>query len=1003
MTDPRDAADTDLHQLTVNPQRSESLPLLGEDGQRLLANPLGRLQRHHQASPTTAARSAPTIVCVTLISTHRAPLSGPTLDWGLSKASAGSMLATERPHPGGKMAQQEVRLALVMNGGVSLAVWMGGVVDELCRLLRPSTAVEDVVTTRDFWAKLLEGTGTRVIVDIIAGTSAGGLNGTLLAAALGTGAPMPDTQRLWREAASLDSLLRPGSGSASNSLLNGDFLKSIVSDQVLGLLAQRDLPRAEPVTLFVTATALESAMLRTEDSFGGGFTYVDSRRRFEFRSGRRLEMSDADLVPEVARGDLGIVFPENDDGPRSDITDQQAVTIVEAARASASYPMAFEPARVEQNPTWLIDGGVLDNAPFTPVMDEIASRRVDGPVRRVVVYVHPSPGGHGRGTAGHEPTVASDGDQNSPSPPGPLGPLAVAWRALRLPSEVDLRSDVEELSDAMTKAREDEEVRLTLANALRAAPAGPLVDAAQTLFPTYRDRRTRGGVRDMRLALAKLKNAGAIIRPFVPANDVPAAGGVPSWVPACSGADVGDWGFSTSRAILCAMLLDARSGGHAGLPRWDSAAADITTGMARIDALYRRFEAAFGTLAKAAHLDAWTAAADEVLQISNAGAEAVLAPALLGRIMRAAADSYATALASVDADAVGSAGADAAGADAEGIAVVDANGDVDDDAAETAENRVGQLAEAILRSHLLAEVLVRGAQPPSDEARTPPFELLHLGPDIVGPDPGPAKGLYGEQLGHFGAFVRSSWREADWTWGRLHAAQHLIRLLLSQERLAEALAQPASTLVPALGELLQTDITTTAALVQYASTSSAGQAVLLERLTKRAHSMIVEEAEASVRAAVDTSVNEPETVSDVLRAADGKALARCVAGNLLDVAAGSQNKRMSALGRYAVIAVGSREQELGKRDRTIRWAFSPLRSALWTGLGQEPLSLAARLKSSVRPTLRKLLPFYVGVDAILSAKEMPGNVVTSARAVAGRGMNGLRAVGRGLRRLLPGN
>jgi len=63
--------------------------------------------------------------------------------------------------------RQELRLAVVMTGGVSLAVWMGGVALEIDRLRRcqPGT-----------YAKLLGLTASEVRVDVISGSSAGGLN-----------------------------------------------------------------------------------------------------------------------------------------------------------------------------------------------------------------------------------------------------------------------------------------------------------------------------------------------------------------------------------------------------------------------------------------------------------------------------------------------------------------------------------------------------------------------------------------------------------------------------------------------------------------------------------------------------------------------------------------------------------------------------------------------------------------------------------------------------------
>ena len=77
------------------------------------------------------------------------------------------------------MAQQhEIRLALVMNGGVSLAVWMGGVTHELDLIRRATTAGAPPARDHDSdvadrWKALLQGDDVpdqrRLVIDVIAG------------------------------------------------------------------------------------------------------------------------------------------------------------------------------------------------------------------------------------------------------------------------------------------------------------------------------------------------------------------------------------------------------------------------------------------------------------------------------------------------------------------------------------------------------------------------------------------------------------------------------------------------------------------------------------------------------------------------------------------------------------------------------------------------------------------------------------------------------------------
>jgi hypothetical protein len=83
-----------------------------------------------------------------------------------------------------------------MNGGVSLAVWMSGATRELNNYRLAADAAEDS-PSRFVWHKLLNAANTRVTIDIIAGASAGGLNGTVLAKAIAMQEDLPDIKTLW--------------------------------------------------------------------------------------------------------------------------------------------------------------------------------------------------------------------------------------------------------------------------------------------------------------------------------------------------------------------------------------------------------------------------------------------------------------------------------------------------------------------------------------------------------------------------------------------------------------------------------------------------------------------------------------------------------------------------------------------------------------------------------------------------------------------------------------
>ena len=118
------------------------------------------------------------------------------------------------------MREKELRIALVCFGGVSLAVYMHGITKEILKLARASAAVHGITDrakrrvasffdvrdhadpeydTEEIYFDLLRDIGAsvelRVIVDIVAGASAGGINSTMLARALPPRSSIPPTRR----------------------------------------------------------------------------------------------------------------------------------------------------------------------------------------------------------------------------------------------------------------------------------------------------------------------------------------------------------------------------------------------------------------------------------------------------------------------------------------------------------------------------------------------------------------------------------------------------------------------------------------------------------------------------------------------------------------------------------------------------------------------------------------------------------------------------------------
>src|SRR5262249_22384444 len=130
------------------------------------------------------------------------------------------------------MREKELRIALVCFGGVSLAVYMHGISKEILKLVRASSALHAIADrgkrakaafldnadpeNREYdtesvyfelWREIGRRVELRVVVDIIAGASAGGINGTMLARALSHDLPLGPLRNLWLDNADVTVLL----------------------------------------------------------------------------------------------------------------------------------------------------------------------------------------------------------------------------------------------------------------------------------------------------------------------------------------------------------------------------------------------------------------------------------------------------------------------------------------------------------------------------------------------------------------------------------------------------------------------------------------------------------------------------------------------------------------------------------------------------------------------------------------------------------------------------
>ncbi len=387
---------------------------------------------------------------------------------------------------------RELRIAPVMTGGTSLAIWMGGATAELYRVTRASREPSVGQPGLEIYRKLLGLTRTKATVDIITGTSAGGLNGVLLAAATALDASIDQfmaIRKTWHTAGDIEKLLRPRTEANPPSLLRGDdYFVEQVSEAIKGFLPEvtadrRPDDRADPSTdllvgprvappdidLVTTLTTITPVPRTRVDSFG-----VDVH---EVNFAQQLRFKPAHL--------------------RAELFDKWAPKLAIAARTSASIPGVFEPSFLPTNEEdaktsgrpnffeqasfsgnrWAVDGGVVVNLPLTEALDRIYERTARVETRRVVLYVSPTPPGATETTADVFVTV--------PSLKASLTTLVAGPRAEGIANDID---EIKRRNQLVTKKIES---RAALSQVDAA------FDATSDLYETYKHRRAVASIEQM--------------------------------------------------------------------------------------------------------------------------------------------------------------------------------------------------------------------------------------------------------------------------------------------------------------------------------------------------------------------------------------------------------------------------------------------------------------------------------------------------------------------------
>jgi patatin-related protein len=349
--------------------------------------------------------------------------------------------------------QREVRLGLVLYGGVSLAIYMNGATHELFRAVRG----------RGVYWLIKQLIDADIGVDVASGASAGGINGIFLSFALANDREFSACAQLWRRDGDLDTLLRnlDTAGNDVPSVLDSAHYLSVLER---GFRSMWDTPLApeqrppEAVTptreldLFVTGTDFYGRLSNEVDATGRVIRVKQHRTVFLLK---HRERADAKRQLDPFADVYG--KPEQSDGAAG------FLALAKLAQITSCFPGAFAPVRVEypcedagadarvqaadarlslwgslsRGEHYFVDGGVLDNKPFTTTLDAIFHRPADRRVCRHLVYLEPDPEQRGAGS----------GREDRSRPVRPSFASSVLDSVTRLPSYESISEDLARIAE----------------------------------------------------------------------------------------------------------------------------------------------------------------------------------------------------------------------------------------------------------------------------------------------------------------------------------------------------------------------------------------------------------------------------------------------------------------------------------------------------------------------------------------------------------------------------
>ncbi len=377
------------------------------------------------------------------------------------------------------MQEKELRLALVCFGGVSLAVYIHGTSKEILKLVRASKAFHndpdihaasrkkyiypnehllDKADTELVYFDILKALSPelelRVIVDVIAGASAGGMNSIFLGRAVAHDLSMDHLRDHWLEEADVSRLVgqKKPAGTLDKMLskpIVNYLSRKYLGDTALADQVQNKLPALMNIwklkppfdgkhflgLMYKGLNAMGKIKGHSLMPYGHRLDlYVTVTDYYGFR--RVIPLNDPPYIHEREhRHNLHFSYlnKKNSNAAENNNPDNNIETDFEyfdipalsfAARATSSYPGAFPPAQLREmdnflkdlDKSWVrkddflkrnfseyeksgldpmltsfLDGSILNNKPFDQAISAIQGRAAFREVDRRIIYVDPNP------------------------------------------------------------------------------------------------------------------------------------------------------------------------------------------------------------------------------------------------------------------------------------------------------------------------------------------------------------------------------------------------------------------------------------------------------------------------------------------------------------------------------------------------------------------------------------------------------------------------------------